>query len=325
MPGRRRQPRALRRRLHDRQHRRHPEDRRSTRSRPGRCSSTWRPTTTALAMLSNGLRNVPTTTASLKSPELQAGPEVRDVPDDLRATRTRRRRRSRAVGSAPTRSCSSSFINKWQAGKGHDLQAGLATSTSRSTRSSRTPRASRCRERGAAAARRRAGPPTDRRARRRAAWRRRGVVLAFMARGSSASRVFFGYPLRRERRTSRSRTTTCSRRRAGSGSPTTRYMFDDDQQIWPAVRNTLWLVAIAVPLQVLFAFGVALMLTRARRGVGFFRDGLLPARARAAGRRDARVRLPAQPGDRPGEHAARQGRDRRAAVVRLARTGRSRR
>jgi multiple sugar transport system permease protein len=48
-------------------------------------------------------------------------------------------------------------------------------------------------------------------------------------------------------------------------------MFTQDKQIWPAVSNTLWLVAIMVPLKVMFAFGVALMLTRARRGVGVFR------------------------------------------------------
>jgi multiple sugar transport system permease protein len=50
-----------------------------------------------------------------------------------------------------------------------------------------------------------------------------------------------------------------------------RYMFTQDKQIWPAVSNTLWLVAIMVPLKVMFAFGVALMLTRARRGIGVFR------------------------------------------------------
>ena len=48
-------------------------------------------------------------------------------------------------------------------------------------------------------------------------------------------------------------------------------MFNDDKQIWPAVRNTLWLVVFAVPLKVMFAFGVAVMLTRARRGIGVFR------------------------------------------------------
>ena len=50
-----------------------------------------------------------------------------------------------------------------------------------------------------------------------------------------------------------------------------RYLFTQDKQIWPSVYNTLWLVVIMVPLKVMFAFGVAVMLTRARRGVGVFR------------------------------------------------------
>src|SRR4051812_9424716 len=50
-----------------------------------------------------------------------------------------------------------------------------------------------------------------------------------------------------------------------------RYLFTIDPQVWTAVKNTLWLIAVAVPLQVLFAFGIALMLARARRGVGVFR------------------------------------------------------
>jgi len=37
------------------------------------------------------------------------------------------------------------------------------------------------------------------------------------------------------------------------------------------VRNTLWFIAIAVPLQVFFALGISIMLSRARRGVGVFR------------------------------------------------------
>ena len=50
-----------------------------------------------------------------------------------------------------------------------------------------------------------------------------------------------------------------------------RYMFGDDPQIWPAIYNTLWLVVFAVPLTVLFAFGIAMLLTRARVGDGVFR------------------------------------------------------
>jgi multiple sugar transport system permease protein len=59
-----------------------------------------------------------------------------------------------------------------------------------------------------------------------------------------------------------------------------RFLFEQDQQVWPAVKNTLWLMIVFVPLQVLFAFAVALMLSRARRGIGFFRTVFyLPALA----------------------------------------------
>jgi multiple sugar transport system permease protein len=37
------------------------------------------------------------------------------------------------------------------------------------------------------------------------------------------------------------------------------------------VKNTLWLIAVLVPLQVLFSFGIAMTLARARTGVGVFR------------------------------------------------------
>ena len=59
-----------------------------------------------------------------------------------------------------------------------------------------------------------------------------------------------------------------------------RYLFTIDPQVGTAVRNTLWLVAFLVPAQVLFALGIALMLARARRGVGVFRTVFyLPALA----------------------------------------------
>jgi multiple sugar transport system permease protein len=59
-----------------------------------------------------------------------------------------------------------------------------------------------------------------------------------------------------------------------------KYLFTQDPQVGPAVRNTLWLILIMVPLQVLFAFGVATMVARAKRGVGFFRTVFyLPALA----------------------------------------------
>jgi len=55
------------------------------------------------------------------------------------------------------------------------------------------------------------------------------------------------------------------------GTANYSFMLHTDPQIWNAVKNTLWLMAFAVPLQVLFAFGVAAMIVRAKAGVGFFR------------------------------------------------------
>jgi multiple sugar transport system permease protein len=91
--------------------------------------------------------------------------------------------------------------------------------------------------------------------------------------------VFFGYPLVSSAYLSLTHYDLLSAPR-WVGLANYRFLFEQDQQVWPAVRNTLWLMAFAVPLQVLFAFGVALMLTRARRGVGFFRTVFyLPALA----------------------------------------------
>jgi multiple sugar transport system permease protein len=113
--------------------------------------------------------------------------------------------------------------------------------------------------------------PYDRRsARRRAAWRRRGQVLAFMSPWILGFTIFFGYPLVMTAYYSFTHYDLLSAPR-WIGLANYKYLFTGDQRIWPGVSNTLWLMAVAVPLNVLFAFGVALMLSRARRGIGFFR------------------------------------------------------
>jgi multiple sugar transport system permease protein len=123
-------------------------------------------------------------------------------------------------------------------------------------------------------------PVTDRRAaRRRAAWRRRLTVLAFMSPWLAGVLIFFAYPLIWSAYLSFTHYDLLSSPR-WIGLANYRYLFGTDQLIWPAVKNTLWLIAVLVPLQVLFAFGVALMLARARAGVGFFRTVFyLPALA----------------------------------------------
>jgi multiple sugar transport system permease protein len=82
--------------------------------------------------------------------------------------------------------------------------------------------------------------------------------------------VFFGYPLLASVYLSFTHYDLISRPR-WVGTANYAFMLHHDPQIWNAVKNTLWLMAFAVPLQVLFAFGVAGMVVRAKSGVGFFR------------------------------------------------------
>jgi multiple sugar transport system permease protein len=116
-----------------------------------------------------------------------------------------------------------------------------------------------------------AAPALDRRrAKRRAAWRRRGTVALFLSPWIAGFTIFFAYPLVMSAYYSFTHYDLLSPPR-WVGLANYRYLLGTDEQIWPAVKNTLWLCAILVPLQVMFAFGVALMLTRARWGHGFFR------------------------------------------------------
>jgi multiple sugar transport system permease protein len=127
-----------------------------------------------------------------------------------------------------------------------------------------------------------ANPPLllDRtKAKRRAAWRRRGLVAAFMSPWILGFTIFFGYPLLFGAYLSFTHYDLLSPPR-WIGLANYRYLFTTDQTVWPAVKNTLWFIAIAVPLQVLFALGISIMLSRARRGVGVFRTVFyLPALA----------------------------------------------
>ena len=82
--------------------------------------------------------------------------------------------------------------------------------------------------------------------------------------------IFFGYPLVWSAYLSFTHYNLLSPPR-WIGLANYRYLLHTDPQVWPAVYNTLWLIVVLVPLQVVFSLGVALMLARARRGVGVFR------------------------------------------------------
>ena len=220
----------------------------------------------AMAQLSNGLRNVPTTESSAKSPDLKPDPKfetflkIYGSPNTTTTPVT-------AAGSA-NQELFNSFTNKWQAGRVSDLEA-------------RPDRHRQADRRAARERRGQAGAVSEdrRRARNRAQWRRRLTVLAFMSPWLVGFTVFFGYPLIATVYLSFTHYDLLQPSR-WIGLANYRYLLNGDKQIWPAVSNTLWLVVIAVPLKVMFAFGVALMLTRARRGIGFFRTVFyLPALA----------------------------------------------
>ena len=95
-------------------------------------------------------------------------------------------------------------------------------------------------------------------------------MLAFLSPWIAGFTIFFGYPLVMTAYYSFTHYDLLSAPR-WVGLANYRFLFEGDQQVRPAVSNTLWFMAVAVPANALFAFGIALMLSRARRGVGFFR------------------------------------------------------
>jgi multiple sugar transport system permease protein len=50
-----------------------------------------------------------------------------------------------------------------------------------------------------------------------------------------------------------------------------KFMFTSDPNFWLSLRNTVWLILVATPLQIAFAIGTAMVLTRPKRGLGVYR------------------------------------------------------
>jgi multiple sugar transport system permease protein len=132
----------------------------------------------------------------------------------------------------------------------------------------------------AAAGTARAVPTLRTRARRRADWRRRRLVLLLMSPWIVGFSVFFAYPLVMSAYLSFNHYDLLEPPR-WVGWANYHYLLHVDPQTWVAVKNTIyWMVLIAVPVQVMFAFGIAMLLARAKSGAGFFRTVFyLPALA----------------------------------------------
>ncbi|MEV6598779.1 sugar ABC transporter permease [Actinoplanes sp. NPDC051346] len=45
----------------------------------------------------------------------------------------------------------------------------------------------------------------------------------------------------------------------------------EDPYLWQSIRNTLWMVAVFVPVRIVSAIGLSLLLSRLKQGAGFFR------------------------------------------------------
>jgi len=109
-----------------------------------------------------------------------------------------------------------------------------------------------------------------RRHRRRAAWRRQWVALAFMSPWIIGFGAFYVYPMAASLFFSFTRYDILSQPE-WVGLDNYKFMFTGDALFWPAVRNTMWMIAFLVPLQVIFAIGAATVLTRVKRGLPVYR------------------------------------------------------
>jgi multiple sugar transport system permease protein len=106
-------------------------------------------------------------------------------------------------------------------------------------------------------------------ARRSAHWRERRQVLTLMAPWIIGFSLFFAFPLITSFYYSFNHYDLLSSPR-WVGLANYKYMFKDPE-VGPAIKNTLWLIVFMVPAQVIFGLGVALALSRARRGASIFR------------------------------------------------------
>ena len=115
-----------------------------------------------------------------------------------------------------------------------------------------------------------AAAPKGRRRRGRLARRRRRAVFFFMLPWMIGFTVFFVVPLVVNTALSFHRYNLINPPEF-IGLTNYRFMLDKDKLIGTAIQNSLWMMLIAVPCNVLWAFTAAMALSRARRGLGFFR------------------------------------------------------
>jgi multiple sugar transport system permease protein len=116
----------------------------------------------------------------------------------------------------------------------------------------------------------RAGRAGGQAARSRARWRYRLRVLAFLSPWLAGVGLFLVYPLLATVYFSFTQYDLLSQP-VWVGLRNWDFLLHKDPHVWQAMRNTLWLALVMVPLRVCFGLGVAGVLTRIRSGAGLFR------------------------------------------------------
>ena len=139
-----------------------------------------------------------------------------------------------------------------------------------------------------------------RRPARRRALRRYGVVALFLAPWIIGFLAFIVYPMFASLYYSFTNYDLLSAPRF-VGLENYTFMFTKDPQFWQAMRNTLWIIAVGLPLELAFAMLTAMLLMRPRRGHRVYRTVYFLPTLAPAGRGRARVRVHPQPVVRPRE------------------------
>ena len=112
--------------------------------------------------------------------------------------------------------------------------------------------------------------PIVTRRRRRPRWRRRLTVTLFLSPWIIGFCAFILYPMVSSLYLSFTKYDLLGEP-SWVGLANYRFMFTSDEIFRIAARNTLWVVLIMVPAQVLFGMAAAWVLTRPRRGTGLYR------------------------------------------------------
>jgi multiple sugar transport system permease protein len=130
--------------------------------------------------------------------------------------------------------------------------------------------------------------PGRRRRRSRTATRRRLAAAIFMAPWAIGFLMFYVYPMCASLYFSFTQYDLLSQPK-WTGFGNYSYMIHKDPSFWLAMRNTVWIVAISTPVQVVFAMSTAMVLTRVQgRGASiyrtiFFAPTMVPAVAATLG------------------------------------------